>query len=266
MGERRNTGRRAGYASAVVVVAAQAALALPACFSSSSGSPGANDAMTPDATSEDAPASPGEDATAVSTPPDAGDATPVDAGADGGEGGPDAGDAAGPSCPSDLGDAAPTCPGDLPSVAYVTPTVTQGVAPAETGGTIANGEYVGTSAVVYDSDGQLSAHCPVNLMFRQTYTLNAGMLRAEEQQSGYPSQCSVAPLGGADGGSGDGGGTSSYTVSPDGRTIYVRDGYCSFGGSGDAGSGAYDMVGTFVRRCAGSDGAPDASTESPPSE
>src|SRR5580704_3091558 len=108
MGERRNTGRRAGYASAVVVVAAQAALALPACFSSSSGSPGANDAMTPDAMSEDAPASPGEDATAVSTPPDAGDATPVDAGADGGEGGPDAGDAAGPSCPSDLGDAAPT--------------------------------------------------------------------------------------------------------------------------------------------------------------
>jgi hypothetical protein len=153
------------------------------------------------------------------------------------------------------------CPGDVSSLAFVSVTVTEGTAPAFTGGAINNGEYVLTSATVYDSDGQFQTHCSTDAAVqgveRESLTFESGTGRADVQEQGQPALCGVSTYTLA--------GTMitlvqsttgpvAYSVSSDGQTLYTPllvAGGCTWARSsspdGAAGpSGSYLALGTFT--------------------
>jgi hypothetical protein len=156
------------------------------------------------------------------------------------------------------GDGGLSCPGDISAPPYVniTPTVVVGTAPAFTGGTIADGVYVLTSYVAYDSvdDGGCSTMDPGGGGFEtnaplplSAVTFSAGMFRIEhETPPDGGVGCVVEPymisgtsiVLGADGGDG----SLGYSISADGLTLELYLGGCSDNGVVEG------SVGTLVRQ------------------
>jgi hypothetical protein len=148
-----------------------------------------------------------------------------------------------------FGDGGLTCPGVIAAPPYVNIALTAFIdtaPPAFTGGAIADGVYILTSAVEYDS---VDAGCDLQINPLQAMSFQSGMFRNEVQlppDGGV--ECAIAPytingpsvLLGADGGLA----RFQYSTSSDGRTLEVALSSCGGGPSQVDQSG----LGSYVRQ------------------
>ncbi len=157
----------------------------------------------------------------------------------------DAGDAA--SDAEDGSDAGGLgCPGGSLAYVSVTTTATTAMAPAFSGGSIPDGEYLLTSAVAYNSIG---SQCGSNTSsYAETFTFKSGVLRVNVESPSAATVCLVEPyvISGtsivpvADAALG----AMPYSVSDAGALqIPLGDNGCNF----NVDAGAETSVGTFVR-------------------